>query len=172
MQYQQALDILASLGPELRTGKALPAGTERRKFSLDHIRLLLGELGRPQERFRSVLIAGTNGKGSTAATLASICAAAGLRTGLYTSPHLARVNERMVVGGEEIADADFGRLFGQVHDRQLGQLHRRHLARRAQHVVLALLHPRVDEPREGVGDAARVGDAGLPSLRGRRIASY
>ena len=115
MQYQQALDILASLGPELRTGKALPAGTERRKFSLDHIRLLLGELGRPQERFRSVLIAGTNGKGSTAATLASICAAAGLRTGLYTSPHLARVNERMVVGGEEIADADFGRLFGQVH---------------------------------------------------------
>ena len=115
MQYQQALQILASLGPELHTGKTLVPGTERRKFSLDHIRTLLANLDNPQQRFPSVLIAGTNGKGSTAATLASICTAAGLRTGLYTSPHLSRVNERIRVAGAEIPDADFGRLFGQVY---------------------------------------------------------
>lgn len=114
MQYQQALDTLASLGPELRTGKALASGVPPRKFSLDHIRILLGELGDPQQKFPSVLIAGTNGKGSTAATLASICQSAGLRTGLYTSPHLLRVNERMRVNGQDIADDAFGRLFERV----------------------------------------------------------
>ncbi len=115
MHYQEALEKLAALGPELRTGKALAPGTERQKFSLDHIRTLLAELDHPQRRFPSVLIAGTNGKGSTAATLASICAAAGLRTGLYTSPHLTRVNERIRVDGAEIPDGDFGRLFGEVY---------------------------------------------------------
>jgi dihydrofolate synthase/folylpolyglutamate synthase len=63
-----------------------------------------------------VLIAGTNGKGSTAATLASILTEAGLRTGLYTSPHLERPNERIRVGREEIADGDFARLFFLVSD--------------------------------------------------------
>ena len=115
MQYKEALQILASLGPELRTGSALPAGAVPRKFSLDHIRILLSELGDPQNRFPSVLIAGTNGKGSTAATLASIGQAAGLRTGLYTSPHLARVNERIRVNGADIPDEAFGRIFGQVY---------------------------------------------------------
>ncbi|MGI4830001.1 MAG: bifunctional folylpolyglutamate synthase/dihydrofolate synthase [Janthinobacterium lividum] len=125
MQYDEALHILAALGPELRTGNASSTGAPPRKFTLEHIRSLLLELGEPQKRFRSVLIAGTNGKGSTAATLSSICAAAGLRTGLYTSPHLLRVNERMRVSGPaagatvptlvEISDADFGRLFGQVY---------------------------------------------------------
>lgn len=127
MDYEEALNTLAALGPELRTGS--PASGPPRKFSLEHIRTLLHELGDPQQGFRSVLIAGTNGKGSTAASLASICAAAGLRTGLYTSPHLVWVNERMRVLTEPgnvmpqltevadtgIADADFGRLFGQVH---------------------------------------------------------
>ncbi len=115
MQYQEALQTLAALGPELRTGNTLAPGTAPRKFSLDHIRVLLDELGKPQGRFPSVLIAGTNGKGSTAATLASIGRAAGLRTGLYTSPHLARVNERIRVNGEEIPDDDFGRFFGEVY---------------------------------------------------------
>jgi dihydrofolate synthase / folylpolyglutamate synthase len=114
MLYTQALDVLASLGPELRTGKAA-AGAPVRKFSLEHIRALLEKMGAPHREFPSVLIAGTNGKGSTAATLASICQAAGLRTGLYTSPHLLRVNERIRVNGAEIADADFGRLFGHVY---------------------------------------------------------
>ena len=125
MQYDEALKILATLGPELRTGSALAAGTSVRKFSVEHIRRLLLELGEPQRSFASVLIAGTNGKGSTAATLASICAAAGLRTGLYTSPHLLRVNERIRVSGAaasgtvpvlaEIPDEDFGRLFGKAY---------------------------------------------------------
>ena len=114
MEYQEALRTLAALGPELRTGSALGADAPPRKFTLDHIRVLLAALGNPQQKFPSVLIAGTNGKGSTAATLASIGLAAGLRTGLYTSPHLLRVNERMQTNGAEIPDADFGRLFGQT----------------------------------------------------------
>lgn len=115
MQYAHALQALAELGPELRTGGALPAGAAPRKFSLDLIRLLLGELGNPQRQFPAVLIAGTNGKGSTAATLASIGTAAGLRTGLYTSPHLLRVNERIKVDGIDISDDAFGRHFGRVY---------------------------------------------------------
>lgn len=114
MTYEQALARLAELGPELRTGK----GGTPRKWSLDHIRALLGALEDPQTQFPAVLIAGTNGKGSTAATLASILNAAGLRTGLYTSPHLQRANERIRISSgtllAEIPDADFGRLFGLV----------------------------------------------------------
>ena len=63
-----------------------------------------------------MLIAGTNGKGSTAATLASILTAAGMRTGLYTSPHLERANERIRIDRAEIADDDFARHFFRVHD--------------------------------------------------------
>ena len=123
MTYEDALERLAALGPELRTGRAVDGmkSVPRRKFSLDHIRALLKVLGEPQKTFSSVLIAGTNGKGSTAATLASIANAAGLKTGLYTSPHLLRVNERIKVstGGAEgqlveIPDADFGRVYGLV----------------------------------------------------------
>jgi dihydrofolate synthase / folylpolyglutamate synthase len=125
MTYDEALERLAALGPELRTGRAADgaATPARRKFSLDHIRALLKALGEPQRTFASVLIAGTNGKGSTASTLASITNAAGIKTGLYTSPHLLRVNERIkispdggaAVGGLlEIPDADFGRLYGLV----------------------------------------------------------
>ena len=66
--------------------------------------------------FRSVLIAGTNGKGSTASTLASILNASGLRTGLYTSPHLARVNERIRLDRVEIGDDAFAALYFRVHD--------------------------------------------------------
>ncbi len=122
MTYQEAMEKLAALGPELRASRAGATGAPR-KFSLDHIRALLQELGDPQRQFKSVLIAGTNGKGSTAATLASIASAAGLRTALYTSPHLLRVNERMKVSTTtassnralaEISDEDFGRLFGVV----------------------------------------------------------
>jgi dihydrofolate synthase/folylpolyglutamate synthase len=125
MTYEDALGRLAALGPELRVGRASDgaASSARRKFSLDHIRALLKALGEPQQRFASVLIAGTNGKGSTAATLASIAHAAGLKTGLYTSPHLVRVNERIKVSADgavgarkllEISDADFGRIYGLV----------------------------------------------------------
>ena len=60
---------------------------------------LLGLLGNPQEKLKFVHIAGTNGKGSTAAMLASVLQSAGYRTGLYTSPHLLRFHERMRVDG-------------------------------------------------------------------------
>ena len=122
MEYQQVLDKLAGLGPELRVMKTADGGLVARKFSLDHIRTLLGSLGDPQNDFPAVLIAGTNGKGSTAATLASIANVAGLKTGLYTSPHLFRVNERIQVSSEqngscsllEIADEAFARNYSRV----------------------------------------------------------
>jgi dihydrofolate synthase/folylpolyglutamate synthase len=117
MSYAAAIEQLNALAPELYTRPGQP----RRKFSLDEIRVLLEALGNPQKRFPSVLIAGTNGKGSTASTLASILAAAGLCTGLYTSPHLNRANERIRLSapdraGTEISDDDFARLYFRVHD--------------------------------------------------------
>jgi dihydrofolate synthase/folylpolyglutamate synthase len=90
------------------------AQTPSHKFDLAHMRVLLAAMDRPERRFPSVLIAGTNGKGSTAATLASILRASGLKTGLYTSPHLVRMNERIRVNGEEISDDDFAALQSDV----------------------------------------------------------
>ncbi len=103
--YQQAVAELLSLGHEL---------TSQRKFDLDHMRVLAATLGNPQRRIQSVLIAGTNGKGSTAATLASIVGAAGYRTGLYTSPHLVRINERIQINREPISDAEFALIYDRV----------------------------------------------------------
>lgn len=107
MTYAAAIDQLNAMAPELYDAPGRP----RRKFSLAEFAVLLKALGVPQERFRSVLIAGTNGKGSTASTLASILMASGLRVGLYTSPHLERPNERIRVHGADIADEDFARHF-------------------------------------------------------------
>ena len=90
------------------------AQTPSHKFDLAHMRVVLEALGHPERAFPSVLIAGTNGKGSTAATLASILRASELKTGLYTSPHLARINERIRINGLEISDDDFARLHGEV----------------------------------------------------------
>ncbi len=90
------------------------AHTPSHKFDLAHMRVLLAAMEHPEHSFPSVLIAGTNGKGSTAATLASILRASGLRTGLYTSPHLLRINERIRINGIEIEDGDFARLHGEV----------------------------------------------------------
>lgn len=78
-----------------------------RRPGLDRMRELLCLLGSPEQQLKYVHVAGTNGKGSVCAMLSSILSAAGYRTGLYTSPHLAGVNERFVVNGEEITDEDF-----------------------------------------------------------------
>ena len=107
MSYETAVASMFALGHEL-------AHTPSYKFDLAHMRLLLEALGHPEQAFPSVLIAGTNGKGSTAATLASILRASGLNTGLYTSPHLVRVNERIQINGAEIRDDEFARLHGEV----------------------------------------------------------
>jgi dihydrofolate synthase / folylpolyglutamate synthase len=106
MSYQRTVEQLYALGHEL-------ASTPAHKFDLAYVREMLEALEHPERRFPSVLIAGTNGKGSTAATLASILGAAGYRTGLYTSPHLVRLNERIRINGEAISDPEFG----EVHDR-------------------------------------------------------
>jgi dihydrofolate synthase/folylpolyglutamate synthase len=111
MSYAAAIDQLNAMAPELYTRPGQP----RRKFSLDEVRTLLAALGDPHRSFRSLLIAGTNGKGSTAATLASILTASGVRAGLYTSPHLQRVNERIRIGNVEISDDDFARPYFRVH---------------------------------------------------------
>jgi dihydrofolate synthase/folylpolyglutamate synthase len=110
MSYASALDRLYALGQELHTVPGKP----RRKFELAHMRTLMAALGNPERSFTAVLVAGTNGKGSTSATLASILGRAGYRTGLYTSPHLNRVNERIQVNGAVIDDDDFAALFFQV----------------------------------------------------------
>jgi dihydrofolate synthase / folylpolyglutamate synthase len=112
MSYAAAIEQLNSLVSELYSGPGHP----RRKFSLDEIRVLVEPLGHPERRFPSILIAGTNGKGSTAATLASILTASGLRTGLYTSPHLARANERIRIDRTEISDDAFAASYFRVHD--------------------------------------------------------
>src|ERR1700761_1551247 len=107
MSYAAAIEGLYSLAGELHTAPGQP----RRKFELNEMRVLAEALGSPHLKFPSVLVAGTNGKGSTSATLASILTAAGYRTGLYTSPHLSRVNERVRVDHEEISDDDFAALY-------------------------------------------------------------
>jgi dihydrofolate synthase/folylpolyglutamate synthase len=112
MSYTAALSSLHARVGELHAAPGEP----RRKFRLEEMRTLVEALGHPERRFRSILIAGTNGKGSTAATLASILQAAGVRTGLYTSPHLARVNERIRVDGQPISDDDFARHYFRVDD--------------------------------------------------------
>jgi dihydrofolate synthase/folylpolyglutamate synthase len=107
MSYETAVASMFALGHEL-------AQTPSHKFDLAHMRVVLEALGHPERAFRSVLIAGTNGKGSTAATLASILRASGLKTGLYTSPHLVRINERIRINSVEISDDNFAGLHGDV----------------------------------------------------------
>src|SRR5271156_2674451 len=112
MSYASALDRLHALGQELHTAPGAP----RRKFELAHMRTLMAALGNAERSFTSILVAGTNGKGSTASTLASILTRAGYRTGLYTSPHLSRVNERIQLDGAMIGDDDFAALFFHVEE--------------------------------------------------------
>jgi dihydrofolate synthase/folylpolyglutamate synthase len=100
MSFAEAISYLLSLGHETLTIKLGLANTET----------LLSALGNPQQAFPSVQIAGTNGKGSTAVTLDSICRAAGIRTGLFTSPHLISITERIKINGEQVSESDFAQL--------------------------------------------------------------
>ena len=103
MNYDEAVRYLLSLGREL----AAPTQAAAAKFNLDNITVLLERLGRPDRAYPSVHIAGTNGKGSTAAFVEAILREAGFRTGLNTSPHLERINERIRTNGTEVADEVF-----------------------------------------------------------------
>lgn len=111
MTYDEAVRVLLSLGREL----AAPRQARVQKFDLQNITRLSSRLGNPHRASPCAHIAGTNGKGSTAALLESILRAAGFRTGLYTSPHLVRINERIRVNGEDISDEDFAAVFTRVH---------------------------------------------------------
>ena len=87
------------------------------KLGLENIHRLMGILGNPHKRFRSIHIGGTNGKGSTAAMIASVLEAAGYRTGLYTSPHLVDFTERIRVNGEPISAEQVTRLTEKIRKR-------------------------------------------------------
>ncbi len=104
MTYEDAVRYLLSLGREIRGVK----------FDLKNIATLSEALGRSHRAYPCAHIAGTNGKGSVAAMLDSILRQAGLCVGLYTSPHLVRINERIRVAGEEIPDEEFARVFERV----------------------------------------------------------
>jgi dihydrofolate synthase / folylpolyglutamate synthase len=110
MNYDAAVRCLLSLGREL----AAPTQAAAAKFDLENITVLAQRLGRPDRAYPSAHIAGTNGKGSTAAFLESILRHAGFRTGLNTSPHLEKINERIRLNSEEISDAAFAETFARV----------------------------------------------------------
>lgn len=97
MDFNESLAYLLSLGHETLTIK----------LGLRNTELLLAALGNPQHAFSSIQIAGTNGKGSTAALLDSICRRAHIRTGLFTSPHLISITERISVAGNELSPEEF-----------------------------------------------------------------
>src|SRR5258708_34549770 len=110
MNYDAAVRFLLTLGREL----AAPTQAAAAKFDLENINVLAERLGRPDRAYPSAHIAGTNGKGSTAAFLESILRRAGFRTGLNTSPHLERINERIRGNGEKISDAGFAGAFTRI----------------------------------------------------------
>jgi len=97
MNFPETIEYLLRLGHE----------TVAIKLGLRNTEVLLEALGNPQSSFQSVQIAGTNGKGSTAVFLESICLSAGIAIGLYTSPHLISITERIRINGEEISESDF-----------------------------------------------------------------
>jgi dihydrofolate synthase/folylpolyglutamate synthase len=109
MQFDEAVKYLLSLGHE----------TLAIKLGLANIEQLLAALLSPEHAYPAVQIAGTNGKGSTAAMLESICRASHVRAGLYTSPHLVSITERIRIAGQDIAPADFARFTAQVRAASL-----------------------------------------------------
>lgn len=85
-----------------------------KKNGLSNTEELLRRLGDPQEQYRVIHVAGTNGKGSVCAFMATVLEKAGYRTGLFTSPHLVRINERFRINGQEVSDDVFARAFDSV----------------------------------------------------------
>jgi dihydrofolate synthase/folylpolyglutamate synthase len=103
--YHDSVQFLYALGNEIHTAK----------LGLERITQVLEALDRPQDRLRFVHVAGTNGKGSTCAMIASALQAAGRRTGLFTSPHLAEPTERIRIDGRPISAGRFANAFERVH---------------------------------------------------------
>src|ERR1041384_2135758 len=106
MNFEAAVHYLLGLGHETLT----------MKLGLRNTELLLAALDNPERSFNSVQIAGTNGKGSTAVMLDSICRAAGIKCGLYTSPHLVSITERISIAGPQISEEEFAACVTAVRD--------------------------------------------------------
>lgn len=106
MNYLESVNYLYGLGHEVLAAK----------YGLENIIALLEKLGRPDLSFKSVLVAGTNGKGSVSAMLDAIAREAGHRVGLYTSPHLIDIEERITVGGAPISSLDFASVATRVRE--------------------------------------------------------
>ncbi len=106
MNYQESVEYLYNLGNEVLT----------MKLGLENITKLLAALGNPQNDFLKVQVAGTNGKGSTCAFLDAICVSANIKTGLYTSPHLISITERIRIGGAEISENDFAKYATRIRE--------------------------------------------------------
>jgi dihydrofolate synthase/folylpolyglutamate synthase len=105
MNYPDSVQFLYALGNEMKTAK----------LGLDRIRAVLAALGNPEQAYRVIHVAGTNGKGSTSAMIAAGLRAAGVRTGLFTSPHLVEPTERIQIDGIPVSQAQFSRAFDVVH---------------------------------------------------------
>ena len=113
MSYVESVQFLYSLGNELKVGA---------KWGLERMQALLDALGNPEGGQRFVHVAGTNGKGSTCAMIASVLTEAGYQTGLYTSPHLIEPTERIQINGQPVSDREFAATFDTVHDAAEGLL--------------------------------------------------
>src|SRR6266567_6028508 len=109
MNYSEAVRYLYALGNEIHTAK----------LGLDRIGRLLEALGNPHRACKFVHVAGTNGKGSTCAMIEAGLRAAGVRTGLYTSPHLVEPAERIQIAGAQIGRNQFAAAFDEVHQAAL-----------------------------------------------------
>ncbi|MEK9146454.1 MAG: hypothetical protein AAB339_12680, partial [Elusimicrobiota bacterium] len=116
-------------GVARRGGKLSPAealrlldsrGETRWELGLSRIRGLLGRMGAPQDAVPSIHVAGTNGKGTVCALLASILKESGLRAGLYTSPHLLDVRERIAVDGKPVSARGFAAAIDAVRKAEKG----------------------------------------------------
>src|SRR5881396_3469596 len=107
MDFAESTQYLLSLGNEVSA----------MKLGLENITKLLAALDDPQNNYLKVQVAGTNGKGSVCAFLNSICLEAGIKTGLYTSPHLVSITERVKINGVDISEDEFARLATSVREK-------------------------------------------------------
>src|SRR4030042_6786460 len=101
VNYRTALDYVLSFADYERVSRSAVV------FDISRIEELLKRLGNPQRLARSIHIAGTKGKGSVSAMIAAVLIASGYRTGLYTSPHLHTIRERIKVDGNPIGEEEF-----------------------------------------------------------------
>lgn len=112
LNYPESVEYLYALGNELRTAK----------LGLERMELVAAAMGNPERKFRVVHVAGTNGKGSTAAMIAAGLREAGYRVGLYTSPHLVAPTERIAIDGRAVTAAEFAEAFAHVHRTAEGMM--------------------------------------------------